>query len=76
MVSRESFKEYISEKSKCSLQIKIMNEILIKKAGSVFVNVNKSANELGFERLKISKVIAMPKTASVRLSRRDGFSPR
>lgn len=76
MVSLVSFRVYISEKAKCSFQIRITNEMLIKKAGSVLVNVNKSAKELGFVKLKMSKVMAIPKTASVRLSSLDAFSPR
>jgi hypothetical protein len=75
-VSLVSFKVYISEKSKCSFQISSINEMLIIKAGSVLVKVNKSENELVLERLKMSKVMAIPKTASVRFSNLEPFSPR
>ena len=75
MVSLVSLRVKISEKSKCSFQIIRIKEMLIKKAGSVLVKVNKSENELGFERLNMSKVMAIPKTASVRFSSLEPFTP-
>jgi hypothetical protein len=53
-----------------------MNEILIKKAGNVLVKESRSSKEFGLVRLKISSVMAIPNTASVKLSKREASLPR
>jgi hypothetical protein len=70
-----SLREYISENLMCSFHINIINVILIRNAGRVFVNTSKSSKEFGLTKLKISNVMAIPKTASVRLSILDAVSP-
>jgi hypothetical protein len=52
-----------------------MNEMLIKNAGSVFVNTIKSSKELGLTKLNMRSVIAIPKTASVKFSILEAVSP-
>jgi hypothetical protein len=70
-----SLREYISENLMCSFHINMIKVILIKNAGSVLVKTNKSSNELGLTKLKMRSVMAMPKTASVRLSILEAVSP-
>lgn len=76
MVNMESLSEYTSEKLKCSFQTKIRKAMLIRNAGSVLVKLMSSVNEFGFDRLKINRVMAIPKTASVRFSSREAVVPR
>ena len=73
MISLVSFRAYISEKSKCSFHISTIKDILMRKAGRVLVKVSRSSKELGLARLNIRRVMAMPNTASVRLSSLDAF---
>ena len=69
------FVEYINENETCSCQIKIRKRILINNAGNDLAKRSKSLKELASEILNINKVIAIPNTASVRLSNLVVVSP-
>ena len=67
--------EYINENETCSCQINKRKIILTNNAGKDLAKRSKSSKVVASEILNINKVIAIPNTASVKLSSLVVVSP-